>query len=346
MDIKPLLSDLVSGARLDEMQAREVFRAVMAGTLEPAQIAALLALIQMRGATVDELVGAARAMREVVVPVAIPDGLRAVDTCGTGGDHAGTFNVSTAAAILVAAAGADKGLCVAKHGNRAVTSRSGSSQVLEALGVTLTAEPAVMTRCLAEARIAFLFAPHHHPAMRHAGPVRQALGFRTLFNMLGPLTNPAGVTRQVLGVWSAELVPFMAEALQRLGAEHAAVVHGRLDGLGLDELSPFGPSDIAWVTPDGVRQAQLPARATLSQLAQVQVDGPKASAALIRAVFAGQSGPARELVVEAAAAALVVGGVDGALEAARDRAAVALDDGSAVRTLALLGRLSAEGGNA
>ena len=210
------------------------------------QVAVLLSMIQVRGATADELFGAASAMwgRAVVVP--LPAGRTGIDLVGTGGDHAGTFNVSTAAAIVTAAAGREEGLCVAKHGNKAVTSRSGLSQALAALGVTLGVTGPTLTRCLEEAGIAFFHAPADHPAMKHAGPVRAELGFRTIFNLVGPLTNPAGVRRILLGVYDLALLPRMAEVLGRLGIDHAAVVSGLIpdaDGVhtdGLDEVSTCG----------------------------------------------------------------------------------------------------------
>ncbi|MDX1682759.1 MAG: anthranilate phosphoribosyltransferase, partial [Phycisphaeraceae bacterium] len=224
------LTDLLQ--RLSEGQAAShddivaAFQTVMAGEADPAQTGALLGMLAMKGVDRDQLTAAATVMRDNATRVEAPDHLTLVDTCGTGGDHAGTFNISTAAALVTAGAGREHDIAVAKHGNRSVTSNSGSSQVLEALGVTLTAPPAVLRRCLAEAGICFCFAPAHHPAMKHVVPVRKALGFRTLFNVVGPLTNPAGARRQMLGVFDPELTTLMAEVLKDLGAERAMVVHG------------------------------------------------------------------------------------------------------------------------
>ncbi|MEM6749895.1 MAG: anthranilate phosphoribosyltransferase, partial [Planctomycetota bacterium] len=241
--MKDLLAQLVAGDPLGADQAMLAFSAIMSGDAEPAQTGALLALIQSRGPALDEIVGAARVMRAKSTKVAVPDGLTAVDTCGTGGDHAGTFNISTAAALVAAGAGRARGVCVAKHGNRAVTSKSGSSQVLETLGVKLMVKPEALPKCLSEAGLCFCFAPAHHPAMKHAAPVRAALGFRTIFNIVGPLTNPAGASRQVVGVFDPKLAGTVAEALMALGAERAMVVCGTIpdaDGKhtdAIDELS-------------------------------------------------------------------------------------------------------------
>lgn len=328
----------------------------MDGQASAAQIGALLSMIQLRGASVDELFGAAAAMRARAVSVPLPEGRTGLDIVGTGGDHAGTFNVSTAASIVTAAAGRGEGLCVAKHGNKAVTSRSGSSQALEALGVTLGATGDTLTRCLREAGIAFFHAPAHHPAMRHAGPVRAELGFRTLFNLVGPLTNPAGVRRILLGVYTRELVRPMAEVLGRLGVDHAAVVSGLIpdaDGVhtdGLDEVSTCGPTHAARVRGGGPGEAFSIEEETIdpsalgmswSHPAALRVDSPEASAAVIRRVLDGEDGPCRDIVILNAAAALQVGGRARTLEEGLRAAAHALDSGEARQTLADLVRLSA-----
>ena len=354
--MKHLLAKLVDGQTLDEEEAREAFDAVMDGDAGPAQTAALLSLIQTRGATVDELFGAASAMRERAVAVTIPEGRTGVDIVGTGGDHAGTFNVSTAAAIVTAAAGRADGLCVAKHGNKAVTSRSGSSQALGALGVTLGATADTLTRCLEEAGIAFFHAPAHHPAMKHAGPVRAELGFRTIFNLVGPLTNPAGVRRILLGVYRRDLVRPMAEVLARLGVDHAAVVNGTIpdaDGVhtdGLDEVSTCGPTHACRVRAGGpgegpsLEEEEIdPSELGLSwsHPTALRVDSPEASAAVIRKVLGGQDGPCRDIVMLNAAAALRVAGHARDHAAGLAAAAEAIDSGAAEATLADLVHWSA-----
>ena len=343
--MKHLLQQLAAGAPLTAAQAVAAFDAIMTGRATPAQIGALLGLMQARGPTVDEITAAAQVMRQKVTPVAVPSGLTVIDTCGTGGDHAGTFNVSTAAALVAAAAGRPHGVAVAKHGNRSVTSQSGSSQVLEALGVKLPVGGDTLTRCLDAAGICFCFAPSHHPAMKYAAPVRAELGFRTIFNLLGPLTNPAGATRQVVGVFSAALTEPIAQVLANLGSEHAWVVHGQSAGgasaggpgdRGIDELSTLGPSRVSETRGLGVRTFAVDPDAlgvARGDLAALQVAGPAASAAMIRAVLAGESGPPRDIVSLNAAAALVVAGLADDLEQGVAQAADAIDAGAAARTL-------------
>lgn len=345
--MKDLLAQLVLGQPLSASQAIDAFDQIMSGQAQPTQTAALLAMIQQRGATVDELVGAATVMRAKAAKVTVPKGLTAIDTCGTGGDHAGTFNISTASAIVAAGAGRPLDLCVAKHGNKSVTSNSGSSQVLDMLGVKLAVSGDTLTRCLDEAGICFCFAPAHHPAMKHAGPVRADLGFRTLFNLVGPLTNPAGVPRQVMGVFSPQLTEMIAEVLLKLGAIHAMVVHGQMpdvdgDGAhqgGVDELSTCGPSRIS-IVRDGkvVTTEQDPTDLGLSlgHPSALLADGPEASAKIIQDILAGKDGPPREIVALNAAAALTVGGVAESLEVGLALAFDAIDTGKAKDALAAL----------
>ncbi|MEM1097249.1 MAG: anthranilate phosphoribosyltransferase [Planctomycetota bacterium] len=349
--MKPLLAQLLDGQPLDRDQAVEAFEQIMTGAASPPQTAALLALIQQRGATVDELVGAASVMRDKATKVAVPAGLTAIDIVGTGGDHAGTFNISTATALVTAAAGRPHDLVVAKHGNRAVTSKSGSSQVLEALGVTLTADGDALTQCLDEAGICFCFAPNHHPAMKHAGPIRAELGFRTIFNLVGPLTNPAGVRRILMGVWSGALCEPLAHVLAQLGTDRAMVVNGQIpaqeDGHidGFDELSTCGPTHIAHVDGLNVELDQLdPTKLGLpyAHPSTLRVESPDESAKLIRTIFANEeTGPPRDIVQLNTAAALVVGGRATDLAEGLNLAAEALDSGAAQKTLDTLAKLTA-----
>ena len=344
--MKELLQQLVDGQPLSLQQATEAFEWIMTGQATPTQTGALLALIETRGATVDELTGAARVMRAKAAKVEPPAGVTVIDTCGTGGDGAGTFNISTAAAVVAAAAGRPKGVVVAKHGNRSVTSKSGSSQVLEALGVTLRVSPDTLTRCMDKAGIGFCFAPAHHPAMKHAAPVRAELGFHTLFNLVGPLTNPAGATRQVLGVYDESLTDTLAEVLRRLGSARAMVVCGLMPTdagghvAGLDELSTAGPSKVTELIGDatgGRLQTRRLDPASLdlpfSHPSSLTVDGPEASARRIRGVLAGEPGPARDIVALNAAAALVVAGVAEDLAEGLAQAFEAIDAGHAARAL-------------
>jgi anthranilate phosphoribosyltransferase len=234
--LQEAISALANRRSLSERLAAQVFEVVMRGEATPAQVAALLIGLRVKGETAEEVAGAARALRDAMVRVEA-DGAHLVDTCGTGGGLVGTFNISTAAAFVAAGAGAS----VAKHGNRSFSSKCGSADVLEALGVTITLNAQAAAWVLREACITFLFAPTFHPAMRHVGPVRRELGVASVMNMVGPLANPAGVQRQVLGVADRERAALMAEALARLGAEHAMVVHGRV---GMDEISPQGVTDV------------------------------------------------------------------------------------------------------
>jgi anthranilate phosphoribosyltransferase len=329
--VRTALAAVIEGKRLSMDEARSAMGSVMDGEATPSQLAALLVALRMRGETVDELAGFAAAMRERSVKVAAPDG--AVDTCGTGGDGSNTFNISTAAALVVASAGVP----VAKHGNRAITSRSGSADVLEALGVRTDLGAAEAGAALCEFGFAFLFAPGFHPAMKHAGPTRREIGVRTAFNLIGPLTNPAGARRQVVGVGDPAVAPRIAEVLHRLDAERALVVHGR----GLDELPLDGTGILYDVTPDGVTSYSVVASelglgaAPVSDLA----GGTAAeNAIIVEAVLGGTSGPRRDVVLLNAAAAFLAAGRAGGLRDGIAMAAEAIDSGAATR---LLGRLRA-----
>ena len=313
---------------LAEHEAEGAMDEIMRGEATPAQIGGFLAAMATKGETAGEIAGCARAMRRVATPVparAAP----LLDTCGTGGDGAGTFNISTTAAFVVAAAG----MPVAKHGNRSVSSRCGSADVLAALGVRIELSPEGMAACVDRVGIGFLYAPALHPAMKHAMPARRELGVRTVFNVLGPLTNPAGATVQVLGVYAPELVEKVAQVLLALGAEAAYVIHG---AGGLDELSTIGPNLVAEVRAGRVRSFLLdPADLGLARgdLASLQGGDAAANADLVRRVLAGEGGPRRDAVLLNAAAALSAAGRVPDLPAGLALAADAVDSGRAQRML-------------
>ncbi len=322
--LKPWLGELAAGRTLSEAEAEAAFEVMMDGGATPAQMGAFLMALRVRGETVEEIVGAARSLRNRARTIDAPDG--AVDTCGTGGDGAGTFNISTAAAFVTAACGVP----VAKHGNRNLSSKSGSADVLAALGVDIEAPFEQVERAIGEIGIGFLMAPRHHAAMRAVAPVRVELGVRTLFNLLGPLCNPAGVRRQVLGVFAAHWVRPLAEVLRRLGSVSCWVVHGD----GLDELTTSGTSEVAalgdgrisgfTVTPE---EAGLQ-RARLSDLAG---GTPEENALVLRRLLAGERGPLRDVVLLNAAAALIVGGRAATLRDGVRLGAESIDSGAASR---------------
>lgn len=320
---KELIAKAASGQALSEAEASDAFGQMMTGNATPAQIAGLLMALRVRGETVEEITAGARSLRERMARIEAPAG--AIDTCGTGGDGAGTYNISTAAAIVVAGAGVP----VAKHGNRGLSSKSGSAEVLMQLGVNIDAEFPLVEQAIREAGIGFMMAPRHHGAMRHVAGPRVELGTRTIFNLLGPLANPAGVERQLMGVFAAQWVEPLAEVLGRLGSRFAWVVHG-IDGL--DELTTTGPTLVAeWnggrvrrfeVTPE---DAGLP-RATLADL---KGDDPAHNAEAIRGVLAGMKGPLRDAVVLGAAGALLVAGRVGDLREGAGLAAHSIYSGAA-----------------
>jgi anthranilate phosphoribosyltransferase len=296
-----VLQQVIRGQDLSRGQASGAFGAIMDGLWTPAQIAALLAVLAAKGETAEEIAGAAEAMRRHAVRIET-GGADVIDTCGTGGTGLATLNVSTAAALVAAGAGVK----VAKHGNRTNTRPSGSADVLAAMGVNIDADPAVAARCLAEANVCFCFAVRCHPAMKHAGPVRKELGVRTIFNVLGPLTNPAGARRQVMGVFDAALVETIAQVLAALGAVHAMVVHA---DDGLDELSTCAATTVAHLRDGAITTSTVkPGDFGLAtaKMADLLVKSPQESAEVIRGVLAGKKGPARDIVVLNAAAALVV----------------------------------------
>jgi len=301
------LAQVIAGNSLTEAEAESAMTAMITGKLPPAQVAALLAILHAKGETIDEIVGMARGMRAESLKVPIPADIVAMDTCGTGGDGAGTFNISTAAAFVIAACGQP----VAKHGNRAATSACGSADVLEALGVQVNLPPEAVARCISETNIGFMFAPTYHPAMKYVVPVRRELGFRTIFNILGPITNPAGVSTQLVGVPTADLVQPMATALARLGGQRALVVHGE-DGL--DEFSLSGATRVAEV--DGasgtIREYMvMPQDVGLTPAPRETLKGgdAKMNATLLRGILAGEiSGPPADSVALNAGAALYIAG--------------------------------------
>lgn len=338
-DVRDMLAGLQRGETLREDVAQAFFSLMLTGQVEPTQVAAALAMMAMRVPTEDELVAGARVMRGAVTAVPIASGMtgKIVDTCGTGGTPK-TFNVGTLAAI-VAAAAAPGVVRVAKHGNRSRTGR-GSAEVLAGLGVNVHASAEVQARCLAETGVCFCFAIHHHPAMKHVGPVRQALGIPTIFNALGPLTNPAGATRQVMGVYRRELVVPVAKTLARLGCERAWVLHS---DDGLDELTITAPVRVAEVVGATVREWVFDARecgVERSEFAAIAARDFDEAVSIARRLLDGERGPMREMLVIASAAALVVGGAASEMRAGMEMARVALDSGKARETLARLAVVS------
>jgi anthranilate phosphoribosyltransferase len=326
--IQRALGRLLDGHDLSRDEAREVMGSIMTGETTPAQIAGFLIALRAKGETVDEIAGCAEAMRDHVLPVT-PKRDDLVDTAGTGGDGAKTINISTAAALAAAAAGAG----VAKHGNRAVSSASGSADVLEALGFKLDLTAERVAASIDELGFGFLFAPTHHPAMRHAAPVRRELAARTVFNVLGPLTNPAGARAQVVGVYAPELVRTIAEVLAQLGASRAFVVHG---AGGIDELSPAGPNFVCEVVDGGVRTRNIdPLELGVDRCDPGELRGgsPEENAAAIRAVFAGEEGGRRSAILLNAAGAIAAGGGAEDLREGLELARVAVDSGAAAARL-------------
>jgi anthranilate phosphoribosyltransferase len=346
MPPQPYLKRVIEArAILTRAEARDLMHQVFLGELSEIDLAALLGALSARGETAAEVAGFVDSMRAAATPLPLTDAERhqLTDTCGTGGDLSGTFNISTAAALVAAAAGAT----VAKHGNRAVTSRCGSADVLEALGIPVGLNPSDAAEAMRQHRFAFLHAPSLHPAMKAVMPVRRALGIRTVFNILGPLTNPAGASAQVMGVYAPHLVPLVADAMALLGTRHAFVVHGDTGaGTGLDEISISGPSQLAEVrtsltgtstvtlstiTPEDFGLTRAPIEALAGGDAT-------ANAAILRSIFAGETGPRREVVVLNAAAVLVTSGLVPDFPAGVQRAAQTIDQGQVTELLAALAR--------
>jgi len=326
--IQASLNHVLDRHDLSRDEACEAMTAIMRGEVTPAQIAGFLVALRAKGETADEIAGCADAMRAQVLAVK-PERDDLVDTAGTGGDGARTLNISTAAALVAAAAGAG----VAKHGNRAVSSASGSADVLEALGFELEQQPARIARSIDELGFGFLFAPAHHPAMRHAAAVRKELATRTVFNVLGPLTNPAGARAQIVGVYSDELVRTIAEVLVQLGARRAFVVHG---AGGIDELSPCGPNRVCEVVGGGVRERTIdPAELGIEPCGPDELRGgsPAENAEAIRSVFAGAPGAPRHAILLNAAGAIAAAGHTDDLRDGLELAREAVDSGAAAERL-------------
>ena len=336
--MKDILTILLKGQSLTQEQTRSAFESIMSGTAPAAQVGAFLALLAGRDPTVDELAGAATVMRQFAVRVVAPENV--IDTCGTGGTGSRIFNVSTTAAIVAAACGVP----VAKHGNSAVTSRSGSADVLTRLGVRVDIDPDLQARCIKELGVCFCFAPRHHPAMRHVAEIRNSLGFATIFNLMGPLTNPAGARRQLAGVPRPSLVRPMLEVLVRLGAVRAMVVCGTdpVEGA-LCELSIGGPTRVALFDGDEIKTLELSAKDVGLQIStadDLRIDSPEASAAKMREILSGKSGPARDIVLLNSAAALWVGGKVESLREGVKLSVAAIDSGKALKTLENLALLT------
>jgi anthranilate phosphoribosyltransferase len=325
------LARLLDGHDLSRAEAREAMNTIMSGEATPAQIGGFLVALRLKGETADEIAGCAEAMRAHVLAVH-PQREDLVDTAGTGGDGGRTFNISTAAALVAAAAGAG----VAKHGNRAVSSASGSADVLEALGFELELPPERIAHSIDTLGFGFLFAPTHHPAMKHAAPVRKELAARTVFNVLGPLTNPAGARAQVVGVYSPDLVKTLAEVLATLGARRAFVVHG---AGGIDELSPAGPNLVYEVVDGGVQEREIdPLELGIARCAPEELRGgsPEENATAIRDVFAGGDGGRRDAILLNAAGAIAAGGHAEDLREGLELAREAVESGAATERLKVL----------
>jgi len=321
-DLKPLLATVAAGRHLSESEAEAAFEIIMSGNATPSQIGAFLMALRVRGESVDEITGAARIMRAKALAIEAPPGT--IDTVGTGGDGSGTFNISTASALVVAGCGVP----VAKHGNRAFSSKSGAADVLAALGVNIDCDMEIVQRCLWEVGICFLMAPRHHSATRHVAPTRVELATRTIFNLLGPLSNPAGTRRQLVGVFAPEWVRPIAEVLGRLGAEHVWVVHGS----SIDELTTAGTTTVAEFKDGRVVEFKVEPedagirRATIEQLKGGE---PAHNAALMRDLLGGSPGPLRDVVLLNSAASLIVAGRATSLRQGAELAARSIDSGAA-----------------
>jgi len=336
MNIQAALARLLEKRNLSMEDMTAVMQQVMTGEATPAQIGALLTALRMKGETVDEVAAAATVMRRLAAPVKVDD--NAIDIVGTGGDSTSTFNISTCCALVAAAAGVK----VAKHGNRSVSSKSGAADFLEAAGVNIGIDPDDVARCVEQVGVGFMFAPKHHSAMRHAIGPRKEMGVRTVFNLLGPLTNPAGVRRQLLGVYDPMWVKPMADVLNKLGSEHVLVVHG--DG-GMDEISLSGATHVAELKNGQVTEYEVNPKLfgiKEQSIDLIKVDGPEQSLAMIHSVLANEASAATDIVLMNAGAALYVGGVADSIETGVVKAREVLASGAAANTLKALASLTQE----
>lgn len=332
-DLKAAIAKVADGHALTFGEAREAFDVMMSGDATPSQIGGFLMALRVRGETVDEISGAVSTMRAKMTPVDAPAG--AIDIVGTGGDSSGSYNVSTLAALIAAGAGAH----VAKHGNRSLSSKSGAADALAELGVNIEASPAVIGNCVADARLGFMFAPMHHAAMRHVGPSRVELGTRTIFNLLGPLSNPAGVERQVVGVFAPQWVEPLAHVLNDLGSTHVWVVHGD----GMDEMTTTGQTQVCELKDGAATSFTIePEDAGLKRADMAALKGgdPKHNAQALRAVLDGEKNAYRDIACLNAAAGLIVAGLHDDLSSAVSAAQESLDSGAAKAVLADVVRIS------
>jgi anthranilate phosphoribosyltransferase len=337
VDFKGVLGLVAQGKPLTQSQAEQAFGAIMAGEVTPSQLGAFLMALRVRGETVEEMTAAVKVMREKMTRISGP--AKAIDVCGTGGDHAGTLNISTPVAIICAACE----VTVAKHGNRAASSKSGAADVLAALGVNLEADMATLERALNEVGTSFLWAQKHHTAMRHVGPTRAELGTRTIFNLLGPMSNPAGVKRQLLGVFSADWLEPMAQVLRNLGTEHAWLVHG---SDGLDEITTTGPTQVVELRHGAIRSFTIAPEdfgIARSDAAALKGGDAASNAQAIRGLFEGVKGSYRDIVLLNSAAALVIAERASDMPSALALAADAIDTGKAKRVLSELVRITNSG---
>ena len=334
MDIKTAIRKIIARESLSEKEMRSVFGAIMSGRATPAQIGAFITVLRMKGETVDEIAGAVRVMREKALKVKA--GGTVLDTCGTGGSGIDTFNISTAAAFVVAACGVK----VAKHGNRAASSRSGSADVLEALGVKIDIPPALVEKCIKEIGVGFMFAPVFHGAMKHASGPRRDVGVRTIFNMIGPLSNPASASCQVMGVYEPALTEVMANVLKKLGTKRAYVVHG---GDGLDEATLTGYTRISELRNGRVRTFRVSPQDFGLKKASIRTllgGGAEKNAVIIKDILSGKKGPRRDIVLMNAALGLMAAGKASGFKQGVRTAAGAVDSGMAMEKLGLLVKMT------